>query len=71
MFPDDADVAKVKSHFFDPFEYLVLGEQCVVLLPGGLVYLGDVPVGVGGGVLDVHAGFGFFLPAADDFHWEP
>ena len=24
MFPDDADVAKVKSHFFDPFEYLML-----------------------------------------------
>ena len=24
MFPDDADVAKVKAHFFDPFEYLML-----------------------------------------------
>ena len=23
MFPDDADVTKVKEHFFDPFEYLV------------------------------------------------
>jgi Fe-S oxidoreductase len=24
MFPDDADVARVKAHFFDPFEYLML-----------------------------------------------
>jgi glycerol-3-phosphate dehydrogenase subunit C len=24
MFPDDADVANVKAHFFDPFEYLML-----------------------------------------------
>jgi hypothetical protein len=24
MFPDDADVAKIKQHMFDPFEYLAL-----------------------------------------------
>ncbi len=24
MFPDDADVQKVKAHIFDPFEYLMM-----------------------------------------------
>jgi Fe-S oxidoreductase len=27
MFPDDADVQKIKSHIFDPFEYLALREK--------------------------------------------
>lgn len=27
MFPDDPDVAKVRDHIFDPFEYLMLREK--------------------------------------------
>ncbi|MEZ5479035.1 MAG: hypothetical protein R3E95_16610 [Thiolinea sp.] len=27
MFPDDADVQRVKAHIFDPFEYLMLREK--------------------------------------------
>ena len=27
MFPDDEDIAEVKAHFFDPFEYLMLGHK--------------------------------------------
>jgi len=31
MFPDDADVAKVKRHIFDPFEYLAIRHKAGVL----------------------------------------
>jgi glycerol-3-phosphate dehydrogenase subunit C len=31
MFPDDADVAKVKKHMFDPFEYLALRHKAGLL----------------------------------------
>jgi glycerol-3-phosphate dehydrogenase subunit C len=31
MFPDDADVAKLKQHFFDPFEYLALRHKAGLL----------------------------------------
>ena len=31
MFPDDADVAKVKEQMFDPFEYLALRHKAGLL----------------------------------------
>jgi glycerol-3-phosphate dehydrogenase subunit C len=31
MFPDDADIAKLKRHFFDPFEYLALRHKAGLL----------------------------------------
>jgi glycerol-3-phosphate dehydrogenase subunit C len=31
MFPDDADIAKLKQHFFDPFEYLALRHKAGLL----------------------------------------
>ena len=32
MFPDDADVAKIKKHIFDPFEYLALRHKSGLML---------------------------------------
>jgi Fe-S oxidoreductase len=31
MFPDDADIAKIKQHFFDPFEYLAARHKAGLL----------------------------------------
>ncbi len=31
MFPDDADIAKIKRHMFDPFEYLALRHKAGLL----------------------------------------
>jgi Fe-S oxidoreductase len=32
MFPDDADIAKIKKHIFDPFEYLALRHKAGLML---------------------------------------
>jgi len=31
MFPDDADIARIKRHMFDPFEYLALRHKAGLL----------------------------------------
>jgi glycerol-3-phosphate dehydrogenase subunit C len=42
MFPDDADVARVKAAFFDPFEYLMLRNKAGLLNTGFTAPLGNV-----------------------------
>jgi Fe-S oxidoreductase len=42
MFPDDADVANVRAHFFDPFEYLMLRHKDELISTNFPVSLGKV-----------------------------
>ncbi len=42
MFPDDADVAKVKAAFFDPFEYLMLRQKAGLVKTDFKASLGKV-----------------------------
>jgi glycerol-3-phosphate dehydrogenase subunit C len=42
MFPDDGDVAKLKRHFFDPFEYLALRHKAGMLRTDFARPLGNV-----------------------------
>ncbi len=42
MFPDDADVARVRKRFFDPFEYLVLRHRAGLLRTDFVESLGKV-----------------------------